>query len=753
MPTRALVAALALLLALPAPARADDGFGLVDADGRWRLLGRDGTVHEFLYGNPADVPFAGDWDCDGIDTPGLFRRTDGFVYLRNSNTTGVADLEFFFGNPGDVPLAGDFDGDGCDTVSLYRPAEGRVFVIDRLGSRAAGLGAADHSYYFGNPGDAPFVGDFDGDGVDTVGLHRATTGLVYQLDAHRAGLPDRTFVYGDPDDALVAGDWDGDGAASPAVFRPADELFYATDRNAAGAAGTVVGLCAGRGGPVAGDFGLPAAGNHSWLPVDVLVGAAEQAALGDGDLAVGWPGGGTRLGVGGRRLLLPAGGTVTFAYLTPAGAPTGVCWRQVVPAGGSMIAQQPWRTGARGDGSIVLAWQATGDTPRYVAQLDAAPGLTVTSPVWWHVTAAGGLTGQGDQALVDAARARGIEVWPAIASLDAGRTRAALSDPARRRALAQEVSARAQRVGATGVNIDIEGFHVPDAPLVTAFARDLTAAVHGWGGVTSFDLTVRSDTWQLTVAEGPFWSTAPDRRALAEAVDYVILMAYDQHNRVRPAGPVADQPWVEDALRYLLRYADPAQVILGVPFYGRVWDPADLARPRAVGMAALADLVASGTRTADPNFAVDRVDLPDGRFTWAELPDGLAARRDLVGRYGLAGIAAWRLGFDSPAVWGHVAPAREESASVRPRRRRSSFLRRAMRRLIARIRPWRMSLRILMRIATHPLGSPPPPAGGWIATVIAAHWSVDGSAHPAVPVGPAAACAASDAAVTTASPV
>ena len=90
-----------------------DLVGLVDpATGIWSLRGAAGGVTTFYYGNPGDVPFAGDWDCDGDDTPGLYRQSDGFVYLRNSNTQGIADIRFFFGNPGDIPMAGDFNNDG-----------------------------------------------------------------------------------------------------------------------------------------------------------------------------------------------------------------------------------------------------------------------------------------------------------------------------------------------------------------------------------------------------------------------------------------------------------------------------------------------------------------------------------------------------------------------------------------------------------------------------------------------------------------
>ncbi|MGH8872427.1 MAG: hypothetical protein ACRDWS_10670, partial [Acidimicrobiia bacterium] len=55
-----------------------DRVGLVDSSqGVWHLRGENGVVNSFFYGNPGDVPFVGDWNCDGIDTPGLYRQSDG----------------------------------------------------------------------------------------------------------------------------------------------------------------------------------------------------------------------------------------------------------------------------------------------------------------------------------------------------------------------------------------------------------------------------------------------------------------------------------------------------------------------------------------------------------------------------------------------------------------------------------------------------------------------------------------------------
>jgi hypothetical protein len=234
-----------------------EGAGLVDpATGEWHLRGPDGFTTSFYYGNPGDFPIMGDWNCDDVDTPGLYRQFDGYVYLRNGNSQGNADIRFYFGNPGDIPLAGDFNGDGCDTVSIYRQSEGRVYVINDLGENDGGLGAADYAYYFGNPGDKPFVGDFDGDGIDTVGLHRESTGLVYFRNSNTQGNAEFEFYFGDPGDRLIAGDWNGDGKDSPGLFRPSDAQIYLRYTNTQGNADEQFDYGIPRMIPVTGTTGI-----------------------------------------------------------------------------------------------------------------------------------------------------------------------------------------------------------------------------------------------------------------------------------------------------------------------------------------------------------------------------------------------------------------------------------------------------------------------------------------------------------------
>lgn len=207
---------------------------------RWETISAPRPTTSFYFGNPGDVGFAGDWNCNGVDTPGLYRRSDGYVYLRNSNTQGVADIRFFLGNPGDIPVVGDFDGNGCDTVSVYRPSEARFYIVNKLGSNDQGLGAAEYSILFGNSGDKPFVGVFNGDGVDTIGLHRESSGLVYYRNFNTTGVADAQFVYGNPGDMMVAGDWNGDGKDTVAVYRPSNETFYVRFSNTAGNADAAI---------------------------------------------------------------------------------------------------------------------------------------------------------------------------------------------------------------------------------------------------------------------------------------------------------------------------------------------------------------------------------------------------------------------------------------------------------------------------------------------------------------------------------
>jgi len=199
-----------------------DRIAAIDAGSRFSLyqqVAEGSSVDGYFYGQPGDLPLMGDWDGDGVKTPGMYRASNGFVYIRNSNTQGAADREFFFGQTGDIPVVGDWNGDGKDTISIYR--NGTVYVTNQLGTVVA-----EKSYLFGVLGDRPFAGDFNGDGKDTVGLYRESSGFVYFRNTLASGVAEFDFFYGEPGDRILAGDWDGNGSDTVAVFRPRTGTVY-----------------------------------------------------------------------------------------------------------------------------------------------------------------------------------------------------------------------------------------------------------------------------------------------------------------------------------------------------------------------------------------------------------------------------------------------------------------------------------------------------------------------------------------------
>ncbi|NNC92174.1 MAG: hypothetical protein HKN80_06745 [Acidimicrobiia bacterium] len=195
--------------------------------GVWSIADELGVVSTFFYGTPGDIPLMGDWDCDGLDTVGMFRPSNGFVYLRNTNDIGPADVTFWYGMSGDVPFTGDWDGDGCDTMGIYR--DGRAYLRNTNDT-----GNADLTFFYGIPSDTPFAGDWNNDGFDTVGLYRESTGFVFLRNSLTAGFADVAFYFGNPGDRVIAADWNGDGTDTVAIYRPGEARFYISNANVTG---------------------------------------------------------------------------------------------------------------------------------------------------------------------------------------------------------------------------------------------------------------------------------------------------------------------------------------------------------------------------------------------------------------------------------------------------------------------------------------------------------------------------------------
>jgi Bacterial Ig domain/Calcineurin-like phosphoesterase len=201
------------------------------------------------YGLAGDYPVVGDWDGDGDATIGVYRN--GNFLLRNANTLGFADLVFAFGTPGDQPIAGDWNGDGVDTIGVYRPSTGQFLLRN-----SNDAGAPEMSFFLGNVGDVGIAGDWNGDGIDTTGVFRPSNGALYLKNINSTGIADIQINYGLAGDKPVTGDWNNDGVDTIGVYR--NGTFYLRNSNTIGVADLVFAL----GNP--GD--MPIAGNWDGQP-------------------------------------------------------------------------------------------------------------------------------------------------------------------------------------------------------------------------------------------------------------------------------------------------------------------------------------------------------------------------------------------------------------------------------------------------------------------------------------------------------
>ncbi len=155
--------------------------------------------------------------CSGSFSPqtvGLYNSRNSEFQLKQQNVTGLAERVERYGQPGAWPVAGDWDGDGLDSIGVFQQG---VFYL-----RGAGKGE-ELVVEFGHAGDLPVVGDWDGDGVDTIGVYRE--GYFLLRNSNQSGPPDLIIQLGSAGDLPLAGDWDGDGQVTVGVYNPATGVF------------------------------------------------------------------------------------------------------------------------------------------------------------------------------------------------------------------------------------------------------------------------------------------------------------------------------------------------------------------------------------------------------------------------------------------------------------------------------------------------------------------------------------------------
>lgn len=306
---------------------------------------------------------------------------------------------------------------------------------------------------------------------------------------------------------------------------------------------------------------------------------------------------------------------------------------------------------------INLVWEYVGNRTPKTVEIPDMPGLNVVSPTWFHVIDNdGNVSNAADTAYVRWAAERGYQVWGLVTNgFDRDRTKAVLSDPAKREKIVRQLLNYAALYDLDGINIDFENLYPEDKGLLVQFVRELTPLAHEAGLVVSIDVTIKS--------QNKYWSLPYDRKVLGAIVDYVALMAYDENSKNGgEAGSVASLPWVEKGVKSLLEEVPAEKILLGVPFYTRLWteekkpDGTVEVTARAVSMDAAREWVKetgvplTWDEAAGQAYA-EKADGNNVTKVWLEDEKSMAARVEFVRKYNLAGLAAWRRGFEDEAIW------------------------------------------------------------------------------------------------------
>lgn len=305
-------------------------------------------------------------------------------------------------------------------------------------------------------------------------------------------------------------------------------------------------------------------------------------------------------------------------------------------------------------------------------------GSNVISPSWFTLTEKGlQPSKEMTVAYVEQYKKAGYQVWPLVTNqFNPTFTHTVLMNEKQWPSYAQQLSQYAYIYGFSGYNLDFENINLEDQARLTKFVTYLGDTLNNFNIYSSMDVTGYSDSEN--------WSLVYDRKALGKAVDYTVLMAYDETPAgSHVAGPVASYPWVKENLDTLLTEVPKEKVLLGIPWYTRQWTVTDgkaqgktlaikdsealfsthsnqiawdnelkthyLEYPVTTPDKAIIKVEKTGDVKKAPN--VDTVTYqPTMREVWFEDNYSLQYKLNLMTSRGLAGFAAWRKGFESAST-------------------------------------------------------------------------------------------------------
>ena len=280
-------------------------------------------------------------------------------------------------------------------------------------------------------------------------------------------------------------------------------------------------------------------------------------------------------------------------------------------------------------------------------------GVNVISPTWFSVTDnSGNISNIASSDYVTLAHERGLQVWGLVDNFSENiSTTEVLSKTSSRTNLITQLVQAATAVGLDGINVDFEYLSEEVGIHFLEFLRELSVECHKNHLVLSVDNPVPED-----------FTSHYDRAEQGRVVDYVIVMGYDEHYvGSEEAGSVASLPWVEKGIQDTLEEVPAQRVINAVPFYTRLWKTqAGTLSSEAIGMGQAQEVLSKYNvetywdTTVSQNVGAFETEEASYKI-WVEDAQSIAEKVKLVPKYGLAGVAAWKLGFEDSSIWQTIS--------------------------------------------------------------------------------------------------
>lgn len=310
------------------------------------------------------------------------------------------------------------------------------------------------------------------------------------------------------------------------------------------------------------------------------------------------------------------------------------------------------------DHKINLVWHQSTSTESNDAMAEMTAemtGVNVISPTWFSVTdETGTISSLASADYVKLAHEAGREVWGLIDNFnEAFDETTDLAYASVRSRIIEQLLAEAVSCGMDGINVDFENLKEAGIPHYLQFLRELTSAAHAQNLVVSVDTPVPQA-----------YTMYYQRGEQARFVDYMIVMAYDEHFAgSEEAGSVSSLPFVQQAVEEMTRVMPADQVICGIPFYTRVWTEKfgqSAITSEVLGMDGAKNYAKENqmTETWDASLGqnVATVETSDARYTiWMEDEQSMEEKLKVIQSADLAGVAEWKLGFECADVWSLIS--------------------------------------------------------------------------------------------------